>query len=52
MYEQRYIMVRSRNYYHHENSTVLSLLFAGGLDLGVSSTNMYGVATSELFLHC
>ena len=52
MYEQRYIVARSRNHYHHDNSTVLSLLFAGGVDLGATSTNVYSVAISELFLHC
>ena len=52
MYEQRYIVARSRNCYHHENSIVLSILFAGGVNLVVTSTNVYSVAKSELFLHC
>jgi hypothetical protein len=52
MYEQRYIVACSRNYYHHENSTGHFHLFAGGVDLGVSSTKVFSVAISELFLHC
>jgi hypothetical protein len=38
MYVQRYIVAHSRDYYYHENSTIPSLLFAGGVDLGVNST--------------
>jgi len=40
MYEQRYIVARSRNCYHNENSKVLSILFAGGVGLVVTSTNV------------